>query len=184
MNNLQKKIIVFFESLSNRNRLILLIALLTLLVFFYVVFIDGNYRGNDINYRKNDLNSIVSNSTVIYDRDKILALDEIVDNILKIKSESWTIDTSFISLDKLYSKTLTDNYKSNLSKGKFKKKMNAIYSNVLGEENYNEKNNYIKLVYYSPEYDTYLIELKSLTETKSYIGIRVINNKYVITYVE
>ncbi len=184
MEKLQNKLIKFFESLSTKNRLLFIIGILIVLVLFYMIFINGNYRGSDINYRKANIETIINTSSYIYDRDQIMALDEVIDKILKIKNETWAIDTKFVTLNNLYSQTLTDNYKNFLSKSKFKKKMNEIYSNVLDSNGYNKDKNYTKQVYYSAEYNTYLVELNTLTDIKSYIGIRLVNNTYVISYLE
>ena len=91
-----------------------------------------------------------------------------------------------VTLNDLYSEIVTQNYKKKISKNNFKKTMNNIYLKLFGDNgDYNSNYNYIEKVYYSAEYDMYLIKLVTIKEEdNAYIGIRINNNNFLVTYVE
>ena len=85
MSDTREKITNFFNSLTTKEKLILLFILVVILVVFYILVINNNYRGTDINYKDLKSENIIEYSSVVYDRDEILVIDEVVDEILKIK---------------------------------------------------------------------------------------------------
>jgi len=70
---------------------------------------------------------------------------------------------------------------------KFKKTSKEFFLKVLGENDisYLEYGNFIDKVYYSKNYDMYILKVKTLDENDAYFGIVVSNNSnYQISYIQ
>lgn len=185
MSNIIKKIRDYFNSLTSQQKLFVIIGLVVLLMLFYFLFINGNIRSEDINYKKLSIDTILEQSSIVYDRDDCLIVDGIVNNILRINNKAWYVGNKPVTLKKLYSNAIIPTYKRTISKSKFTDKMSNIYTNVLGQEgNMDNSKTYIDTLYYSAKYDMYLVKFKTVNDSNNYIGIRIVNNNYYITYVE
>lgn len=186
MLKIKEKIFNYFDSLTSKGRLLLMIGILIFLICFYMIFISNNYRSSDVNYNEFNSTTIIERASVIYNRDQIYSLDVVIDEILKINEGTWYVNNKKVTLNDLYSEIVTQNYKKKISKNNFKKTMNNIYLKLFGDNgDYNSNYNYIEKVYYSAEYDMYLIKLVTIKEEdNAYIGIRINNNNFLVTYVE
>ena len=179
----------FYNSLTSRGKLILAFAVLVVLMLFSSLVINNSYRSDEINYNNLTATQIIEKSNVIYARNEIVSLDEVLEKILKIHTGELVIKNDKISIRDLYNNTLLDNYKKELSYGKFKKKLNHFYDKVFLNKNaevLDTNNNYIEKVYFSYDYNMYIIEIKEEFENENtYLGIRLINNnEYKISFVE
>lgn len=187
MNKIKKYLMDYYNSLDKKQKMILVIILVLILSIVYFAFIKNNYREGEIDYNNVDIQDILESSEIIYERGKIKTLDEILNNILKIYYNSYYIDTEEVSIKDLYNNSVYTSYTNKISYSKFKNKLNSIYQNVLEGEQVSslDNNTYIKNVFYSYEYDMYLIELKGKNHNP-YIGIRLYTteNVYKITYIE
>lgn len=185
-NILMKK----YNSLNGKRKLLLAIIIILVIIILYHVFIKASPRGNEINYKKITAQIIIEDSTVEYDRGKISILNSIIENVFKLQESELMIEGENISKKQFYKAAVTNNYKNNLSFGKFKKKIDHISEKVyFGYKNKNMLNlkDIIKNVYYSPNYDMYLIELnENYEQENTYIGIRLITetSTYYIVYLE
>ena len=189
MNKIKEKIARFYNSLTIKQKLIYATVLVVIATIIYLIFVNNSYRNTDINYNKIDTAKIIESSNVLYDRATIASLDDILKNLLRIKFKNYYIENEEVTLKKVYSNLVTTNYKKKMSYGKFKKTMENLYTNIIANDDINLmlSKEYIKKVYYSNEYDIYLLELKSQqNEVKNYIGIRLLNNdtEFAITYLE
>ncbi len=174
-----------FNSLTSTQRLWAVIIIVAILMCFYFIFINNNYRGADINYKTITTQSIIEKSVIVYDRNELLTLNDIVINILKINNNSWYVKNDFVKIKDLYSSAVTTTYKRKLSKSKFTNNLKILYNNVLGESNSVDSNkNYIDKVYYNAEDDMYLIKFLTINDQENYLGIRISNKNYMITYLE
>ena len=84
MLKIKEKIFNYFDSLTSKGRLLLMIGILIFLICFYMIFISNNYRSSDVNYNEFNLTTIIERASVIYNRDQIYSLDVVIDEILKI----------------------------------------------------------------------------------------------------
>lgn len=189
MGKIVDTIMQYYNSLTSRGKLILAFAILIILMIFSALVINNSYRTEEINYNNLTATQIIENSSVVYARNEIATLDEIVKKILKVHTGEITIKNKRTSIRDLYNETVLDNYKKELSYGKFKKKINHFYEKVLFNKNItsiNKELNFIEKVYYSYDYNMYIIEIKEEFESENtYLGIRLINNnEYKISYVE
>ena len=151
MSDTREKITNFFNSLTTKEKLILLFILVVILVVFYILVINNNYRGTDINYKDLKSENIIEYSSVVYDRDEILVIDEVVDEILKINDGTWVLNNEPITIKDIYSQVVTPNYKKKMSYNKFKNALNSVYQKVLGENGkYDSGKNYIDTVFATP----------------------------------
>lgn len=185
MSKVIKKIVDFYNSLTSSQKLFVIIGFAVLLMLFYLIFISNNYRSSDINYKNLTIDTILEQSSIVYDRDDCLIMDGIINNILKINNSAWYVDNKPVTLKKLYNSAVIQTYKKKMSRGKFIDTMSGIYTNVLGDEGlYDSSSTYIDTLYYSSKYDMYLVKLKSVNDSENYIGIRIVNNNYYITFVK
>ena len=185
MSELKGKLFEYFSSLSTAKKLIWVIGILILLVIFYLFFIKNNYRGSDINYNDINAQKIIEYSSEVYDRDELLSVNLVIENILKIYENKWVLNNKPITLKNLYDNATTENYKKSISRSKFEKKIEEIYSKIFDvNEKYNSSKNYIEKVYHSDTYDMYLIKLKSFNNSEAYIGIKIDGESYLIKYAE
>lgn len=189
MRKLGDAIMQFYNSLTSRGKLILAFAVLVILMLFSSLVINNSYRTEEINYNKLTAVQIIEKSDVIYSRNEIASLDEITEKILKIHTKELVIKNDKVSIRDLYNNTVLDNYKKELSYRKFKKKLNHFYDKVFTNRNseYLDKNiNFIEKVYFSYDYNMYIIEIREEFENENtYLGIRLINNnEYKISFVE
>lgn len=190
MGELKNKIISKYNSLNSREKLIWAIGILLMFVIIYHIFLTSVPRANEIDYRNLTTQMIIEDSKIEYDRGKISSLNGIVENMLKLEYSELMIDGKTVSKREFYNATVTNNYKKNISFGRFKKVLSHINEKVYyGYENRNMVNtkDVINCVYYSPNYDMYLIELKENYEQENtYIGIRLTSETktYSVVYLE
>lgn len=185
MSKYINKIKEYINSLTSTQRLWTMIIIVAILMCFYFIFINNNYRGADINYKATTAESIIEKSTLVYDRDELLMLDGIIDNILKIKNNTWYVKNNFVKIKDLYSSAVTTTYKRKLSKGKFSSNLELLYSNVLGDSGvYDNNKNYMEKVYYDAEDNMYLIKFITINGEDNYLGVRINNSNFMITYLK
>ena len=188
MNKIKNFILNWYYSLNSREKLILAVVMLFLLILFYFVFIRNSYRENEINYNELNSQEIIDNSNVVYNRERILSLDEIIVKIFKINQSRLNINDKIVSIKELYNNSVTNNYKKEISYKKFKQKIELIQQDVYGDLNNIEVdyfNTIIDKVYYSDKYDMFLVKLKTINEKDRYIGLRIINEyNYNIVYID
>lgn len=178
MEKLRKNIIGWYSSLTSQQKLKISIIGLVILISFYLIFIRNSYRQDEINYKNISNDSIIQSSYMVYDRNIILTLDEIIEKILKVETNEYRIKDKQISINTLYKDAVSYNYKKNITKKQFKNKMNLVYEKVLNNENYNAYKNYIQEVYFSEQYDMYLIRLNTCDDSEIYIGIKIIDDYF------
>lgn len=186
MNKLKENILKWYYSLAAKEKLILSISILVILIIFYLIFIKDNYRENEINYKNLTSKEIIETSEITYDRNILASLDEVLVKIFKVKNSKLIIKNKTINMNKLYQEAISNNYKKCISKSKFKNKLSDICENTLNKPNdeLNFLKSNIKCVYFSAKYDMYLIEINLINDVSSYIGIRVKDNTYTIVYIE
>jgi len=117
----------------------------------------------------------------------INSLDGVLKDFLKVKYNSLYLGDKKISLSKYYNNTVLNSYKKEMSQLKFKKTSKEFFLKVLGENDisYLEYGNFIDKVYYSKNYDMYILKVKTLDENDAYFGIVVSNNSnYQISYIQ
>jgi len=180
MNKIKKSIMDLYNSLSSKQKLVVLIVFVSIMALIYFNFIKNDYKGDDIDYRKISIESLIESSEVVYDRDLIMSIDKCVNNILKVNNESLIMNNRKVKVRNLYDELVSNNYKKSLSYSKFKNKMNQFYQNVLNDEGYIDGKNYIDTVLYSSKNNMYLIKLGEI----SYIGIIINDFSYTIGYIE
>ncbi len=187
MNNLKEKIIDWYENLNTNKKIFFVFVVVAFLGVIYYFFINNNYREGEINYKKFNINEIVVESNIIYDRSMINSLDGVLKDFLKVKYNSLYLGDKKISLSKYYNNTVLNSYKKEMSQLKFKKTSKEFFLKVLGENDisYLEYGNFIDKVYYSKDYDMYILKVKTLDENDAYFGIVVSNNSnYQISYIQ
>ena len=186
MDRLIQKVTKFVDSLTSKGKLIFVLSIFLFLVLFYSIFIANNDRSSNINYKNLNVEKLISNSTLVYDREKLYSLQEITNKILKISDESWILDEKPVTIKKLYSVAVMPGYKKKISFRSFKNKLDNIFEETLGKEKkFDAENNYIDTVYYNAEYNMYVVKFSTQNqEDNAYLGIIMDDGKYLITYVE
>lgn len=180
MNKIKKMITDLYNSLNSKEKLILVIILIIIMSFIYFTFIKNSYKKNDIDYRKISIESMKDSAEVVYDRNLIMGIDECINNILKVNDGAFKLNNKTVTIKNIYDEVVSDNYKKSVSYNKFKKKIENVYKNVLGNEGYIDGKKYIKNVLYSSNNNIYLVEIGD----DSYIGIVIDDFSYTIGYVE
>lgn len=190
MNKIIKSINEFINSLNSKEKLKYSVLILLFASIIYFLIINNSYRQGEINYKNLSSQSIIDNSEIIYDRATIMTIDDICNDLLKVKFDSLVIDGKQVKLKDIYKFDVTSNYKKKISFKKFSKKINEIYNNVFNEiEDISSLNNkqIIDVIYYSVPYDMYLVKINTNSEDiQNYIGIRLYNSntQFSIIYVE
>lgn len=189
MRKIMDTIMQYYNSLTSRGKLILAFTILVVLMLFSSLVINNSYRADEIDYNNLTATQIIEKSDIVYVRSEIATLDEIIGKVLKVHTGELILKNDIASIRDLYNNAVLDNYKKELSYGKFKNKINHFYQKTLFNRNVTNINNdinYIKKVYYSYDYNMYIIEVNEEFETENtYLGIRLIeNNEYKISFVE
>lgn len=185
-----KSINEFINSLNSKEKLKYLVIIIIFASIIYFLIINNSYRQGEINYKNLNSKLIIDNSEIIYDRSTVMTIDDICNDLLKIKFDSLVLDGKQVKLKDIYKFVVTSNYKKKISSKRFSKEMNEIYSNVFNENEDISALDYkqiIDVVYYSAQYDMYLVKIKTNDQNvQNYIGIRLYNSntQFSIIYVE
>ncbi|MGN1012994.1 MAG: hypothetical protein ACI4ON_04090 [Clostridia bacterium] len=167
-----------------------MVIIIIFVSIIYFLIINNSYRQGEINYKNLNSKLIIENSNVIYDRAILMTIDDICNDLLKVNFNSLVLDGKQVKLKDIYKYDVTSNYKKEISSRKFIKKMSEIYNNVFNENEDISSLEYkqiIEAVYYSAQYDMYLVKIKTNNQdVQNYIGIRLYNSntKFSIIYVE
>ena len=189
MNKIKDSLLNIYNSLNNTQKLILAIIIVVCFSLFYLLVVKNSYREDEINYNTLNFSTIIEESDIVYDRSIIKSFDEVLNNILKINYDSYYVNNKKITFKKVYENMIYNSYTKELSYGNFKKKIKALYNNVLGESNINilDNNNFINKVYYSSELDMYIISVSHINDdANSFIGLKVFKdeNIFKIAYLQ
>lgn len=186
----EKRLKVILSNLNNKQKLLLAIAFALLMVFIVNILIGSNSRrlGESIDYKNISGENLYTFSNIIEDENIYVTIKSISDDFISTclgykKNE----DNEKINSDEIYNTFLENEYKKNISKGKFEKEVEELVSNVkkVNENNFSlipkniteYKENYY-LVKYEFKFDEELLEI--------YIGIMLddIDKQYYIWYLE
>lgn len=183
MNKIIKRVVEFYNSLTTKNRLILLFIIVLIAGLIYSGIINNSSRNGETNYGKLTKEEILSQSYEVKDRAIIMEIDFILNKIADIKYGRYYYKNNIIELNDLYSACADNTLKKSVSKRKFNSKISSFYENVLSEQSSNEINNFINKVYYSSLYNIYMVELKNNPD--EYIGFTLYmsDKSFFITYI-
>ena len=181
MKNIKQRILDFYNSLSKKNKMVIVAFIVLFLAIIYYLFVKNNYRAEEINYKKMDINNVISKSTIIYNRTTLLELQDILEKIFDVQCGRMTVNNKVITLKQLYDNAIPYNYSKALSYNKFKKKINDISTKITLDFE-----NIINIVYYYGDYDMYLVKLNTNNLEDVYIGIKIFQStsNYSIIYIE
>lgn len=191
MNKFIRQITEFINRLSKTQKMVASVGLLIVMIFFVNLISNVSFKKTFIDYKNTKAQDLVENSTVCTDRNTYLILEEITNNFLNSKIGKYSLNDEKVNLKDYYTYTLFEEYKYNMSYGKFKKIANNFYSKIFSdsEQKYTEipMESSINTVYlYSESRNMYLVELNTNSSEKPYIGIELDNStgKYSIFFIE
>lgn len=176
-----------YNSLSTSNKLKLIVSIVIVLALIYYLLVNKSYRENEIVYDNLTAESIIENSYIIYNRIELQEINEIISKLSDINYSRYYVDDKLITIKDLYNYGVTENYKKAISNRKFSNKFSEIFMNLYSdnsEEGIIE--NFIDRVYYSDEYDMYLVKFKTIEDKNYYIGFNLTyaEGQYSIIFIQ
>lgn len=191
MNKFIQQITEFINRLSKTQKMVASVGLLIVMIFLVNIISNVSFKKTFIDYKNIKAQDLVENSTVCTDRNTYLILEEITNNFLNSKIGKYSLNDEKVNLKDYYTYTLFEEYKYNMSYGKFKKIANNFYSKIFSdsEQKYTEipMESSINTVYlYSESRNMYLVELNTNSSEKPYIGIELDDStgRYSIFFIE
>lgn len=181
------KLVDIKGNITSKQRLVLLITFLVLIVIVFYFLKDITSEREGIDYKNTEVIDLLTSSYEINERDVYWNLDKIISEfIYSYKSE---FNDQINDLEYYYG-ALDPNYKKFLRKKKYIEISNNLITKVLGENKdmfATLSSDFITSVYRLDEYDNaYLCKLKTVNSTEeAYIGIVLDteHKKYNIFYI-
>lgn len=190
LEKFNKKIKIFFNNLNYKQKLLLAIIFLLIMIFLVKV-VFGNIVDNRnavVDYSNTTGEDIYILSSELEDNNLYVILKNIADDIISECLEQ-KIDNNgkYITIERMYKEILTSNYKKNISKKEFisiAKNVANKYTSIIDNNLEFVPNNITEYSdgYYIVKYDFDINE----ENTSIYIGIGLdsSNNQYYIWYLE
>lgn len=186
--NIIMKLVDIKDNISSKQRLVLCLSILILLMVVFSALKQFTSKENGIDYKTTSIETLINNSRETLDRNAYWNLNDIVYKFVNSYYSEVTKDVKNINY---YYKALDSNYKKYLGKRKYKEQADKLISKVVGEN----PNVFSKIpeplitnVYQLNEYsNAYICKLSTLKEDdNAYIGIVLDTekNRYNIFYID
>lgn len=186
--NIIMKLVDIKDNISSKQRLVLCLSILILLMVVFSALKQFTSKENGIDYKTTSIETLIKDSLEISDRNIYWNLNDIVYKFVNSYRSKYTKNVEDINY---YYKALDSNYKKYLGKRKYKGQAYKLISKIIGE-NPDELSKIpeplITNVYQLDEYsNAYICKLSTLNEEESaYIGIVLDTekNRYNIFYID